>query len=148
MSQSRSIEELLTDLSYSFATPEAEHFFRLIQEKKYSQAKKMVRKYYSEEDTQKVIEYHRNLASREYSFQEISVTDFFERFPFKEYQMTREVNIFLRPTIDVILNYRGQILATQLRASPFDKDWMFWKDAEQLPLAKVKQIWLVNKDKK
>lgn len=53
----KTVEELLEDLGYCFATPEAEQFNRHILAKKFAQARKMLKPYVSLDEANAVIDY-------------------------------------------------------------------------------------------
>lgn len=130
------VDQILEDLSYSWATPEAQHFHSLIKENKKSTAKNMLRKenlseaqikavmnYFSKQlqEKKKLIEYF------SYEFDNFSVDD------------------------DILVSYGGDIFSSKVYRDDtrvvfhntscfFDKNSISW-----VPLSKAKQIWKIEK---
>jgi hypothetical protein len=71
----KSVQDILEDLSYSFATPEAQELHRLIFDKKFAKAKKMLLEYISEVDAKRVIDYFHEKNTRKIQLVEITVKD-------------------------------------------------------------------------
>ena len=73
--ESKSVEDILEDLSYSFSTPEAQGLQLLIIEKKFAKATKMLLKYTSAADAKRVIDYFHEKNTRKIELVEITIKD-------------------------------------------------------------------------
>ena len=124
----QTVEEILEELSYSFATPEAQELHRLIFDKKFAKAKKMLLKYISPEDSKRVIDYFHQKNTKKIELIEINVKDI------------------------VLGNEKQQYLfkvGSQLAQSPVFKlhhdstDYSIFMGGEMFSLKQVTQVWKV-----
>lgn len=137
MSKSRSCEELLYDLSYSLSSPEAEYFNSLINEEKYSQAKKVLSKEgLSNDEVEIIITFYKKKISRKYNMKDVTLEEFNKLYPFGD--IYKKVNI--------VVNYKGSIYSTYLHypVSSKIKEWTLYCNNEFILLSQIQQIWIME----
>lgn len=138
MSQNEKFKELMRDLSYKFATPEAESFNQAINERKFSKAKKMISKHFSDEDATLIINQLRAKTEKKFKLVEISYDDFMSKYPYSD-------NV---PELSLVFNYSGHIFSGCLYENPrplsskIKDEWFVYSNNDFYKLKDVTQIWI------
>lgn len=128
MIKSERVEKILEDLSYSFSSPEAADFYRLITEGELSKARGMlVKEIEDEADIQVLMDYFIAERNQKYSLKE---------FTPKQYKE-------LKAGENIVLNYFGIVVASKIHL--YDNDLCFYYDSRFISISKAQQVWLVIK---
>lgn len=128
------IEEILEDLGSHWATPEAQHFFQLLKEKKFTPARKMLKEEgYVKEKVDFVIDYYKK--------------KFTAKQKLVEYYSFEYEN--LNDEDKILVSYGGTILVTNIRKEERftnHKGNCFFDSSsyEYIPLSEATQVWKVE----
>lgn len=132
----RSIEKILEDLSYAFASPEAEEFMRSIREKNYRKAKNMLLKKIEPAEATIIINHFKKEVKNKFVLTEITHEEFNTKYPYNTQEIKQKV----------VVNYRGEILSSYLEESYYNKNtWCIHVRCEEIEISSVDQIWIVEK---
>lgn len=138
MSNDEKFKELFRDLSYKFATPEAEAFNKAINERKFNKAKKMIAKHLSDEDSTFIINQLRAKTEKKFKLVEISYNDFMRKYPYSNDA----------PHLSLVINYNGNIFSGCLYDNPrplsskIKDEWFVYFNNDFYKLKDVTQIWI------
>lgn len=130
----RNVEEILENLRYAFATPEAEEFMYCINEKNYRKAKNMLLKKIEDSEASLIIKHFKNKIKNKFKLVEKTYDDFDKEYP---------CNGVLSP-VQVVVNYRSQIYSGCLYKSD-GKESSIYIGNRVVKIKDVDQIWLVEK---
>jgi hypothetical protein len=94
----QTVQDILNDLSYSLSSPEAQEIYQSIQNKKYAQAKKLLKEHIDEQDAIRVVEFYKKQNAQKYEFveieiQDIDLTDYKTQYLFKMGEEIAKSNI-------------------------------------------------------
>lgn len=128
----KNIDDILEELSYSMATPEAQEFHLYIQEKKFSIAKKCLLEHTDEETASFVVNYFKKLKKENVKLVEIKVNDIPQEESSQQY--------IFRVGKDM---YCSRIYEN-IRASKNQDKYGFYTSGAFLDLSKADQAWRVE----
>jgi hypothetical protein len=130
----RNVEDILDDLRYAFATPEAEDFMFCINEKNYRKAKNMLLKKIEASDAALVIKHFKDKVKNKFKLVEITYNDFERNYPYNG----------VISSVQVVVNYRSQMCSGYL-STAYGKEWSIYIGHNVVRLKDVDQLWLVEK---
>lgn len=123
----RSVDEILDDLSYSMASPEAQAIFESIQSKNYAYAKKALKKYLENDEVNLVLNFYKKKHEQKYELVEIEVKD---------------INIKDFKT-EYLFKVGEQISKSTLEPYNNDDDIRFYLTPNFYKLKQAQQIWKI-----
>lgn len=136
----RSIEEILEDLSYSFASPEAESFMTYIGEKNYIKAEKMLLTKITAIEATLVINHFKNEVEKKFNLVEMTYEDFKIKYPYNPDMDSHEI------VDEIVVNYRGHITSSCLIKSRYEpNEWCIFITKNLIKVKDVDQIWFIEK---
>lgn len=132
----RSIEKILEDLSFAFASPEASEFTTYIAEKNYRKAKNILIKKITTDEATLVINHFKNEVKKKFKLVEMSYEEFDIKFPYTGINIKNQV----------VVNYRGEMVTAYLKKGYMYPDvWIIYVGHNEVSIKDVDQIWLVEK---
>jgi hypothetical protein len=136
--QENDIETILEDLSYAFASPESADFMRLLGEKNYTKAKKMLLKKIDPDSATLVIKHFKALAKSKFSLVEVTYEEFKNKHPY-----TNSIS-----DVQIVINYRAGIVSGVLSRTYFgENEWSIFIGSNQVLIKDADQIWCVENKK-
>lgn len=132
----RSIEKILEDLSFAFASPESSEFTSYIGEKNYRKAKDMLIKKIDADEATIVINHFKNEVKKKFKLLEMSYEEFNIKFPYTGVNSKQQVSV----------NYRGEIISAYLKKGyEYTDGWIIYVGHNEVALKDVDQIWFIEK---
>lgn len=132
----RSIEKILEDLSFAFASPESSEFTTYITEKNYRKAKNILIKKITTDEATLVINHFKNEVKKKFKLVEMSYEEFDIKFPYTGINIKNQV----------VVNYRGEMVTAYLKKGYMYPDvWIIYVGHNEVSIKDVDQIWLVEK---
>lgn len=136
----RSIEQILEDLSYAFASPESRAFTTYIGEKNYRKAKNMLLKKIDADEATIVMNHFKKEVKKKFILVEMTYEDFKIKYP---YNPDMDFDEFID---EIVINYRGHITSSCLMNSLYHKDeWCVFIENRFIKVQDVDQIWFIEK---
>lgn len=124
------VQEIIEELSYSWSTPEAQHYHELVRNKKYAQAQKMLAK--EDLDKESV-----DLVMNYFKQQMHGKKKLVEYYPSEYENLTEKDNI--------LVSYGGTMTPTQISNMNDSRGTCFYFSGEGfVPVKKAIQIWKVE----
>lgn len=128
----RSVQEILDDLSYSMASPEADAIYYDMKIGDYKEARKMLKKYLDKDELDLVINFFKNKNNTKYQLVEIKASDitpndYSANYLFKLGTSLIQSNVY----------GPGEISSTLNEPS-------FYAEHDWHPIEKAQQIWRIN----
>lgn len=130
----KNIETILEELSYAFATPEAEEFISYINEKNYRKAKTMLLKKIEASDAALIIKHFKDKVKNKFKLVETTYDDFEKKYPYNG----------VISSVQVVVNYRSQMCSGYLSIA-YGKEWSIYIENNFVRVKDVDQLWLVEK---
>lgn len=135
----KDIETLLEELSYAFASPEAQAFMAWLGEKNYRKAKTMLLKKIDKEDAELVIKYFKSKAKTKFKLVEITYEEFKNKHPYTDNKSFSNIQI--------VVNYRSEIISGYLsRSFSAVPEWGIYIGSHLVAIKDVNQIWFIDKN--
>jgi hypothetical protein len=121
---SQNVEDILEDLSYSMASPEAEYFHRLMADNKYTEAQSLLNEHISEEESSIVINYFKSKNNQTIELKEISLSENFKAEPEQMYLFKLGAGLYQSS----IEEWHGTLaFFAQNTFQPLEKAQQIWK---------------------
>lgn len=132
----KSIEKILENLSYAFASPEASEFTTYIAEKNYRKAKNMLMKKIDAGEATLVINHLKNEVKKKFKLIEMTYEEFNIQYPYTG----------VRSKQQVVVNYRGEMVSAYLtKGYVYPDGWVIYIGHNEVAIKDVDQIWIVEK---
>jgi hypothetical protein len=132
----KSIEEILEELSFAFASPEASEFTTYIAEKNYRKAKNMLLKKIAADEATLVINHFKSEIKKKFNLVEMSYEEFNIKFPYTGVNSKQQI----------VVNYRGEMVSAYPKKGYIYPDgWIIYVGHNEVAIKDVDQIWLVEK---
>lgn len=132
----RSIEKILEDLSFAFASPESSEFTAYIGEKNYRKAKNMLIKKIAADEATLVINHFKNEVKNKFTLVEMTYEEFNIKYPYTGVNSKHQVSV----------NYRGEMISAYLKKGyEYTDGWIIYVGHNEVALKDVDQIWIVEK---
>jgi len=132
----RSIEKILEDLSFAFASPESSEFTSYISKKNYRKAKNMLIKKIDADEATIVINHLKNEVKKKFKLVEMSYEELKIKYPYTGVNSKHQVSV----------NYRGEMISAYLKKGyEYTDGWIIYVGHNEVALKDVDQIWIVEK---